>query len=133
MLPAIYTVVILSEPASRPTLSAFIGPHHHRVSKRWQVLPAIYLSTGTPKTTKNAVGLIIKDSYKGIYDLIGNDEKLLDFSAPQLSEFEKPFEVADERSTYIRVSQEKLIPVRKQLSTLWNLGTVVPLAEELNA
>ncbi|MDM8348326.1 dynamin family protein [Pseudomonas sp. sp1636] len=70
------------------------------------------------KTAKDSIATVIKSSFKDIYDLIGDDEKLLDFFAPQLKEFEKIVAAVDERSEFIRSSQKKLIRVQEKLSAL---------------
>lgn len=85
------------------------------------------------KTAKDSIATVIKSSFKDIYDLIGDDEKLLDFFAPQLTEFEKIVAAVDERSEFIRTSQEKLIRVREKLSVLALPGTTKHSMQEMTA
>ena len=85
------------------------------------------------KTAKDSIATVIKSSFKDIYDLIGDDEKLLDFFAPQLKEFEKIVAAVDERSEFIRTSQEKLIRVRQKLSVLALPGTTKHSMQEMTA
>jgi GTPase SAR1 family protein len=85
------------------------------------------------KTAKDSIATVIKSSFKDIYDLIGDDEKLLDFFAPQLKEFEKIVAAVDERSEFIRTSQEKLIRVREKLSVLALPGTTKHSMQEMTA
>lgn len=85
------------------------------------------------KTAKDSIATVIKSSFKDIYDLIGDDEKLLDFFAPQLKEFEKIVAAVDERSEFIRTSQEKLIRVREKLSVLALPGTTKHSMHEMTA
>ncbi|MBU0525901.1 MAG: dynamin family protein [Gammaproteobacteria bacterium] len=84
------------------------------------------------KTAKDSIATVIKSSFKDIYDLIGDDEKLLDFFAPQLKEFEKIVAAVDERSEFIRTSQEKLIRVREKLSVLALPGTTKHSMQEMS-
>lgn len=73
------------------------------------------------KNTKDAIAEVIKGSFKDIYDIVGDDEKLMDFFAPQLKEFEKVVETVDERSKFIRTSQAKLQGVKTKLNELISL------------
>ena len=70
------------------------------------------------KSTKDSIAEIIKSSFKDIYDIIGDDEKLMDFFAPQLKEFEKIVKTVEERSKFISTSQEKLQGVKEKLNAL---------------
>lgn len=70
------------------------------------------------KNTKDSIAEVIKGSFKDIYDIIGNDEKLMDFFAPQLKEFEKIVETVKERSTFISTNQAKLQGVKTKLNAL---------------
>lgn len=85
------------------------------------------------KTAKESITTIIKSSFKDIYDLIGDDEKLLDFFAPQLKEFEKIVAAVDERSKFIRSNQEKLIQVREKMNALGLPGSTEPSMRALTA
>lgn len=79
------------------------------------------------KNTKDSIAEVIKGSFKDIYDIIGNDEKLMDFFAPQLKEFEKIVETVKERSTFISTNQAKLQGVKTKLNALM-LGPAQPEA-----
>lgn len=70
------------------------------------------------KSAKDSIATVIKGSFKDIYDIIGDDEKLLDFFAPQLKAFEKIIETVEERSAFIKTSQEKLLGVKARLNAL---------------
>ena len=70
------------------------------------------------REVKNDISEIIKGSFKDIYEIIGDDEKLIDFFAPELKEFEKIIEAAEERSVSINTSQTKLQNVKTKLSAL---------------
>ena len=70
------------------------------------------------KSAKESIAEVIKGAFKDIYDIIGDDEKLLDFFAPQLKAFEKIVETVEERSTFISTSQAKLKNVKAKLNAL---------------
>lgn len=70
------------------------------------------------KSAKDSIAEVIKSAFKDIYDIIGNDEKLLDFFAPQLKAFEKIVETVEERSTFISTNQAKLQAVKAKLNAL---------------
>lgn len=70
------------------------------------------------KEVKESISKVIKSAFKDIYDIIADDEKLLDFFAPQLNEFEKVVETLEQRSTLINSSEVKLQEVRKKLDGL---------------
>jgi predicted GTPase len=71
------------------------------------------------KNVKEAIAEIIKSAFKDIYDIIGDDEKLLNFFAPQLSEFEKIVETLEDRSNLIITNQAKLQDVKTKLNALY--------------
>jgi len=70
------------------------------------------------KNTKASIAEMIKGAFKDIYDVLGDDEKLVHFFAPQLKEFEKIIEAVEERSTFISTSQTKLQGVKTKLNAL---------------
>lgn len=70
------------------------------------------------KDAKESISEVIKSAFKDIYDIIGDDEKLLDFFAPQLKAFEKIVETVEERSRLINTNQAKLQGVKKKLNAL---------------
>lgn len=70
------------------------------------------------RDVKESIAGLIKGAFKDIYDIIADDEKLLDFFAPQLKEFEKVVETVEQRSELITSSEAKLLAVRKKLDEL---------------
>lgn len=70
------------------------------------------------KNTKDSIAEVIKGSFKDIYDIIGDDEKLMDFFAPQLKEFEKIIVTVEEQSASINTDQTKLQGVKTKLNAL---------------
>ncbi|MCZ0928703.1 dynamin family protein [Halomonas janggokensis] len=68
--------------------------------------------------TKDDIGELIKSAFKDIYDVIADDEKLLNFFAPQLKEFERLMTDLDEQASEIRRNQEKIGQVQSKLRTL---------------
>jgi len=81
------------------------------------------------KTVKDSIADVIKGAFKDIYDIIGDDEKLLDFFAPQLKAFEKIVETVEERSAFISANQAKLQGVKAKLGAL----TAAPVRLEATA
>ncbi|BDA12550.1 LeoA/HP0731 family dynamin-like GTPase [Aeromonas caviae] len=70
------------------------------------------------KSAKESIAEVIKSAFKDIYNIIGDDEKLLDFFAPQLKAFEKIVETVEERSAFIKANQAKLQGVKAKLNAL---------------
>ncbi|ATE58983.1 LeoA/HP0731 family dynamin-like GTPase [Thauera sinica] len=70
------------------------------------------------KDAKESITEVITSAFKDIYVIIGDNEKLLDFFAPQLKAFEKIVETVEERSTFISTSQAKLQSVKTKLNAL---------------
>lgn len=70
------------------------------------------------KDAKESIAEVIKSAFKDIYDIIGDDEKLLEFFAPQLKAFEKIVETVEERSRFISTNQAKLQGVKTKLNAL---------------
>ncbi|MGA4323996.1 LeoA/HP0731 family dynamin-like GTPase [Ectopseudomonas hydrolytica] len=79
------------------------------------------------KNAKESIAEMIKSAFKDIYDIIADDEKLLDFFAPQLKAFEKIVETVEERSIFISTNQAKLQTVKAKLNAL------TPTTERLEA
>ncbi|RYJ58354.1 LeoA/HP0731 family dynamin-like GTPase [Pseudomonas songnenensis] len=79
------------------------------------------------KNAKESIAEMIKSAFKDIYDIIADDEKLLDFFAPQLKAFEKIVETVEERSIFISNNQAKLQTVKAKLNAL------TPTTERLEA
>lgn len=75
-------------------------------------------SNKTPYNVKTSLAELIKGAFKDIYDIIADDEKLLEFFAPQLKEFEKVVETVEQRSELITHSETKLLAIRKKLDGL---------------
>ena len=69
-------------------------------------------------SAKESIAEVIKSAFKDIYNIIGDDEKLLDFFAPQLKAFEKIVETVEERSAFIKANQAKLQGVKAKLNAL---------------
>ncbi|MFC3943548.1 GTP-binding protein [Pseudomonas gingeri NCPPB 3146 = LMG 5327] len=70
------------------------------------------------KNAKESIAEMIKSAFKDIYDIIADDEKLLDFFAPQLKAFERIVETVEERSRFISANQAKLQTVKAKLNAL---------------
>lgn len=70
------------------------------------------------KDIKSSIAEAIKASFKDIYDILGDDEKLVSFFAPQLNEFEKVVKVLSERSESINDSEIKLQGIKTKLNEL---------------
>lgn len=70
------------------------------------------------KSAKESIAEVIKSAFKDIYNIIGDDEKLMDFFAPQLKAFEKIVETVEERSAFIKANQAKLQGVKAKLNAL---------------
>lgn len=73
------------------------------------------------KNAKSSIAEIIKGSFKEIYDILGDDEKLMSFFAPQLKEFEKIIEALKERSASININETKLQDIKMKLDALISL------------
>lgn len=67
---------------------------------------------------KDSIAEIIKNSFKDIYDILADDEKLFEFFAPQLKGFQKIIENLEQRSNLISTNQEKLSAVRFKLENM---------------
>ena len=70
------------------------------------------------KQVKEAIASVIKSAFKDIYDLISHDEKMFDFFAPQLNEFEKIVLNMSESAELIRTNRDKVVRVQERLSHL---------------
>jgi|GEM_PF-272428 len=68
--------------------------------------------------TKDEIGELIKSAFKDIYDVIADDEKLLNFFAPELKEFERLMTDLDEQAREVRRNQEKIGQVELKLRAL---------------
>ncbi|MBE0470194.1 MAG: dynamin family protein [Methyloprofundus sp.] len=68
--------------------------------------------------TKDDLGNMVKDVFKEIYDLLSDDEKLFEFFAPQLYEYETILNNLKEEAEYIRGTQSCLIELRHKLDTI---------------
>ncbi|KVC21894.1 GTP-binding protein [Burkholderia diffusa] len=70
------------------------------------------------KEVKEDISEVIKSTFKDIYDILSNDEKILDFFAPQLREFERIVATMGENARTIRESREKFGLIERQLKAL---------------
>ncbi|KVM96908.1 LeoA/HP0731 family dynamin-like GTPase [Burkholderia diffusa] len=70
------------------------------------------------KEVKEDISEVIKSTFKDIYDILSNDEKMLDFFAPQLREFERIVATMGENARTIRESREKFGLIERQLKAL---------------
>lgn len=70
------------------------------------------------KQVRDAIGTVIKGAFKDIYELIGHDEKMFDFFAPQLKDFEKIVRGMSESAELIRTNRMKVMRVQQQLNGL---------------
>jgi GTPase SAR1 family protein len=67
---------------------------------------------------KKDISEMIKGAFKDIYDLIGDDEKMFGFFAPQLAEFEKVVATIRESAEKIQNSRARIAQVRQRLDHL---------------
>ncbi len=74
--------------------------------------------------TKASIAELIKDAFKDIYDVLGNDERVFEFFAPQIKQFEKIVAEIDGKSDEIRASRERVRLVQQKLKALELPGTV---------
>lgn len=70
------------------------------------------------RDVKGSIAEVIKIAFQDIYDIIKDDEKLLNFFAPQLKDFERIVESVEEQSKFISNSQVKLEGVKTKLNAL---------------
>lgn len=70
------------------------------------------------KQVRDAIANVIKGAFKDIYELIGHDEKMFDFFAPQLKDFEKIVRGMSESAELIRTNRMKVMRVQQQLNGL---------------
>lgn len=70
------------------------------------------------KKVKDEVGEVIKSAFKDIYDILADDEKMFDFFAPQLREFQRIVSAMGESARAIQKSHEKFGQIEQQLKTL---------------
>jgi len=74
--------------------------------------------------TKASIAELIKDAFKDIYDVLGDDERVFEFFAPQIKQFEKIVAEIDGKSDEIRASRERVRLVQQKLKALELPGTV---------
>lgn len=75
---------------------------------------------------KDEITKVIKADFKEIYDLIADDEKLFQFFAPQLKEFEKVLSQMSASAELIRSNKVKISHIQNELNSLGLLGTEGP-------
>ncbi len=68
--------------------------------------------------TKESIASVIKDTFKDIYDLISDDEKMFEFFAPQLKEFERIVSTMSANAEQIRTSRNKVAHIQTRLNVL---------------
>jgi hypothetical protein len=66
------------------------------------------------KRVKDDIGEVIKSAFKDIHDLLGDNDKMLDFLAPRLREFEGTVATKGESARTIRESHEKFGVIERQ-------------------
>jgi predicted GTPase len=69
------------------------------------------------RNVKDKIGEAIKSAFKDVYDLLSDDEKMFDFFAPQLREFEHIVATLNDSAKTIRENQEKFGLIEQQLKT----------------
>lgn len=67
---------------------------------------------------KEEIANVIKNAFKDIYDLLGDDGKIFEFFAPQLKEFEKIVVKMGENAELICTNRNKVMRAQEQLNTL---------------
>ncbi|WP_321839387.1 LeoA/HP0731 family dynamin-like GTPase [Paraburkholderia bannensis] len=67
---------------------------------------------------KSEIADVIKSTFKEIYDLLSDDDKMLDFFAPQLREFERIVSTMAESARSIRESREKFAQIGQKLKAV---------------
>lgn len=67
---------------------------------------------------KDEIAELIKSAFKDTYDVIADDEKLFNFFAPELKEFESLMTDLDEQAGEIRLNQERIGKVQRKLQAL---------------
>lgn len=67
---------------------------------------------------KKSIGTVIKNAFKDVYDLILDDEKMLESFAPQLKEFEKIVRNMRESAELIRTNRNKVAQIENRLNAL---------------
>lgn len=67
---------------------------------------------------KDAIANMIKGAFKDIYDLISHDEKMFEFVAPQLKEFERIVRGMSDTAELIRTNRNKVMHIQEQLCAL---------------
>lgn len=70
------------------------------------------------KETKNEIGTMIKDSFKDLYDILSDDQKLFDFFAPQMKTFELLISNSESQVKEIRASQVLVQSISAKLNML---------------
>lgn len=67
---------------------------------------------------KDQIGALIKDAFKDIYDILGDDDRLFESFAPQIKQFESVVTEMREKSEVIRSNRERLASIKGQLGQL---------------
>lgn len=75
------------------------------------------------KKVRDDIASLVKDTFKDIYDIISQDEKMFDIFAPQLKEFAKIVQTMGEGAELIRTNRIKVAHIQEQLNGLTLLGS----------
>lgn len=67
---------------------------------------------------KEDIAAMIKGNFKNIYDLLSEDDKVLEFFAPQLKEFEKIVTEMNTGADSLKENKEKVLRIQQKLSEL---------------
>lgn len=71
---------------------------------------------------KSDITNVIKEAFKDVYDLLADDQKMFDFFAPQLKEFEHIVTGMGESADLIRTNRDKVKHIQEQLDGLDLVG-----------
>lgn len=67
---------------------------------------------------KNDIGVMLKDTFKELYELMSDDEKTFDFFAPQLKGFEKILAEMELGSNDLEENRKQLVIIISKLNTI---------------
>lgn len=70
------------------------------------------------KEVKNDISKVVKDSFKEVYDILASDDKVFEFFAPHLINFEKVVIEMNKGAEQIRTAMQKVTHISNQLSEL---------------
>ena len=79
---------------------------------------------------KNDIGVMLKDTFKELYELMSDDEKTFDFFAPQLKGFEKILAEMELGSNDLEENRKQLVIIISKLNTInSNVNTIEAVLE----